>query len=415
MIKHIEVLNYRCLKYISQELGNFNVLVGPNASGKTTFLDSISFLGDLLNLGLEQAITKRTTNFHDLVWLRQGSSFQIAVEVEIPEQRKMNISNQKYDRCRYEIEIGIEENTQEVAILSEKVVLIVSESIFPIQPEIFPSSRRAPNSIIIPKDKKNTKTVVNKKRGGNDNFYDETGKSWDHSFKLGNRKSAFANLPEDETKFPVSIWLKNILMEGVQNLILNSVLMRKPSPPGKPKGFRPDGSNLPWVIDNLSRKHPDHFKNWVLHLQTALPDIVNIKTYERPEDKNCYIAICYRGGLEVPSWMVSDGTLRLMALTILAYLPEFSGIYLVEEPENGIHPKAIETAFQSMSSIYNAQIILATHSPVMLNISEPEQVLCFAKTKNGATDIVRGDEHPALKEWRGEVNLGTLFAGGVLG
>jgi hypothetical protein len=45
---------------------------------------------------------------------------------------------------------------------------------------------------------------------------------------------------------------------------------------------------------------------------------------------------------------------------------------------------------------------------------KPADVLCF-KTKDGATDIVAGDEHPALKEWRGETNLGTLFAGGVLG
>jgi hypothetical protein len=42
-------------------------------------------------------------------------------------------------------------------------------------------------------------------------------------------------------------------------------------------------------------------------------------------------------------------------------------------------------------------------------------VLCFAKTPEGGTDIVRGDAHPALRDWRGETNLGTLFAGGVLG
>jgi predicted ATPase len=113
--------------------------------------------------------------------------------------------------------------------------------------------------------------------------------------------------------------------------------------------------------------------------------------------------------------MASDGTLRLLALTLPAYLPDFTGVYLIEEPENGIHPRAVETMFQSLSSVYDAQILLASHSPVILSMVEADKVLCFAKTDNGATDIVPGNRHPALKDWKGETNLGTLFAGGVLG
>jgi hypothetical protein len=77
--------------------------------------------------------------------------------------------------------------------------------------------------------------------------------------------------------------------------------------------------------------------------------------------------------------MVSDGTLRLLALTILANLRSATGIYLVEEPENGIHPTAVETVYQSLSSVYDGQVLVATHSPVMLAISSPEQLLCFAR------------------------------------
>jgi len=46
----------------------------------------------------------------------------------------------------------------------------------------------------------------------------------------------------------------------------------------------------------------------------------------------------FENGLSAPSWVVSDGTLRLLALTLLAYAPDVHGIYLIEEPENGIHP-----------------------------------------------------------------------------
>ncbi len=123
----------------------------------------------------------------------------------------------------------------------------------------------------------------------------------------------------------------------------------------------------------------------------------------------------YHGGLEVPSWMASDGTLRLLALTLPAYLGDLRGIYLIEEPENGLHPRAVETMFQSLSSVYDAQVLMATHSPVILSLADPATVLCFAKTEDEATDIVLGSEHPALRDWHGESNLGTLFAAGVLG
>jgi hypothetical protein len=48
-------------------------------------------------------------------------------------------------------------------------------------------------------------------------------------------------------------------------------------------------------------------------------------------------------------------------------------------------------------------------------MTEIEKVLCFAKTDEGAVDIVKGNEHPALRGWKGEENLSILFAGGVLG
>jgi hypothetical protein len=46
---------------------------------------------------------------------------------------------------------------------------------------------------------------------------------------------------------------------------------------------------------------------------------------------------------------------------------------------------------------------------------EPRNLLCFAKDASGATDIVSGDEHPALRDWKqGQPDLGVLFAAGIL-
>jgi predicted ATPase len=419
MISLIEALNFRCLKYTHQPLGPFHILVGPNASGKTTFLDVVALLGRLVSEGLEAAVYERTRNFQDLVWARSGEKFELAIEAVIPSALSEKIANERYGVIRYEVSLGIDPETREVSILAEKVLLKKNQSVAPVQRTFFPMEIMPPATILTPRGARGTRTVINKVPGGNDNFYSEvykeSGKGWAPAFKLGPRKSALRNLPEDESKFPVTTWLKGLLAEGVQQFVLNSMLIRKASPPGQVRGFKPDGSNLPWVIDNLQKKAPDRFRDWVAHLRTALPDIKDIRTVERPDDRHRYLVLCYDGDLEVPSWVASDGTLRLLALTLPAYLPDLKGVYLIEEPENGIHPRAVETMFQSLSSVYDAQVLLATHSPVILSIAEANEVLCFAKTLEGATDIVPGSEHPALKEWRGETNLGVLFAGGVLG
>jgi predicted ATPase len=416
MITLIEALNFRCLRYIRQPLGPLHVLVGPNGSGKTTFLDTLAFLGRLVGGGLEAAVCERTENFQDLVWGRSRGRFELAVEVRIPEDRRARLVNKDFETIRYETSVGIDAATEEVAILSERALLKPSQTAPEkgLQRELFPFLPEAPSTILGPKVAKGAKTVVNKVDDGNDHFYDETG-GWDHSFRLGPRKSALGNLPEDESKFPVSTWFKGLLAEGIQPLVLNSLLLRKASPPGQARRFKPDGSNLPWVVAGFEKSAPNRFEEWIAQVRRALPEIEGLRTVERADDRHRYLMIRYQGGMEVPSWVASDGTLRLLALTLIAHLRDFQGVYLIEEPENGIHPRAVERVFQSLASVPNAQILLATHSPVILNAAGAEQVLCFAKTPEGAVDIVSGSQHPALKDWRGETSLSALFGAGVLG
>jgi len=429
MISLIEALNFRCLRYIRQPLGPFHILVGPNASGKTTFLDVVAFLGQLVSDGIDAAINDRTEDVKDLIWGRSGERFELAIEAKIPKELRAQLRESNFDTIRYEVAFGFEQNTHEGLILAEKALLKISrlprkkknqinDESFNKVGKLFPMPVDPPPTILTGRTT-GVRTVVNKIERGDDHFYSEVypeaGKGWMPVFKFGQKKLSLVNLPGDETQYPVATWLKKLLSEGVQQFVLNSIAMRKASQRSKVRKFMPDGSNLPWVINKLKENDLPRFKSWIAHLKTALPDIEDIKTIEREYDKYRYLVICYCGGLEVPSWLASDGTLRLLALTLPAYLTDFKGIYLVEEPENGIHPTAVETMFQSLSSIYDAQILLATHSPVILGIAKPEEILCFAKTEEGATDIVLGNEHPALRDWKRGIDLGTLFAAGVLG
>lgn len=423
MFGEIEALNYRCLRYVAQPMAPFQVLIGPNASGKSTFLDVVAFLADVVQEkeGVAAAVAARAPDIRDLCWMRHGSAFEFVVEAVIPETLRLR-SNSGYARVRYEVRVGLHPETGENSLLAEALWLRPEASDQdlrgPRQRPLFPSPEPPPESIVRPSGTRalpGWRQVLNKvAASGNDYFKSETS-GWNNFFRLGPRRSALANLPEDEEKFPVSIWFRRLLLEGVQRLALNSGALRRPSPPGSPRRFQPDGSNLPWVVRDLEDNAPERLQEWVAHVRTALPDLRAIRTVERPEDRHRYLMLDYATGLEAPSWLVSDGSLRLLALTVLAYIPKLEGVYLIEEPENGIHPRAVETVLQSLSSVYGAQVLLATHSPVILSLAGPDQVLCFDRTAEGETDIVRGSEHPRLREWRGETDLGTLFASGVLG
>lgn len=415
MIAVAEALNYKCLRYVRQELEPFQILVGPNASGKSTFLDVIGLMGDFLREGVVEAIHKRSRDFKPLVWMQQGDSFSLAIELAIPQDLPRR--NKVHKKARYEIEIGFN-NKKELTILDETLWLIPgSGTQITQQRSLFPKSIAPPPKIVVPERAhapRGWRRVVSKKpTSGNDYFQSEmTG--WNNLFRLGPLKSTLASLPEDKDKFPIAIWAKRTLMEGVQTLVLNSEEMRSPSPPGAPKEFQPDGSNLPWVIHRLQESNQQRFLKWLEHIQIALPDLDNVETFEREEDRHRYLLLKYKSGLEVPSWLVSDGTLRMLALTLLPYLEQDGRIYLIEEPENGIHPTAVELVFQSLSSVYRSQVLSASHSPVFLRLAEPDQLLCFAKDKDGAVAIVNGGQHPRLKEWRKGMDLGILFAAGVL-
>lgn len=424
MITRIEALGYRALRNVSQDLGRFQVLVGANASGKSTFLDVIAFLGDLIQGGLlaavqgdsKLAIASRSPDPTHLVWMRKGSVFELAVEFGIPAERREQLQN-GYSTARYEVAVATRE---ELGLVSETLWLrpdappLAGER----QPSLFPCPAPPPESIVLEPRRQAPegwrKVVSRGEDPWNVTFRAENGK-WANPFRINPTKSALASLPEDEVRFPVATWVKKVLGEGVQRIVLASDPMRRPSPPGRPRAFLPDGSNLPWVIDRLERESPDRFSQWLEHLREALPDLEGVATREREEDRHRYLVLRYANGLEAPSWLVSDGTLRLLALTLLAYVPDVAGTYLIEEPENGIHPRAVEVVLQSLSSVYEAQVLCATHSPVIVSMAEPHQVLCFARDSSGATDIVRGNEHPGLRQWRGDVALGTLFASGVLG
>ena len=244
-------------------------------------------------------------------------------------------------------------------------------------------------------------------------FRDETSTN-ELTFNLPAQAPGLSNIPADLKRFPVTTWFKEYLTQGIQTLALETKALRNPSLPNLGLRMMPDGSNLPRVVALLAES-PQRFQDWIGHLRTTFHDLETISSELRPEDRSRYLRIRYKNGLDIPSWLASEGTLRVIALTALAYAPEKNAVYLVEEPENGIHPTAIEAVYQSLTSVYEGQVLVASHSPVLLSLADPATILCFQRSPEKGTTITRGDQHPKLKGWRGDPNLSVLFAAGVLG
>lgn len=418
MIRRIQALNYRCLRFVDVSLDRFHVLVGPNASGKSTLFDVVAFLGDLVSDGLEAAVEGRTRNFQDLVWGRHDPNcagrdpgrdrpgFELAVEFDIPEHvRELLPAERNFGTFRYEIAIA--EAGHRLRIETERGLLMPpSARRHARPPALFPDPPPAPGTILLGGRRRGSRTVLSKSREGRDNFNievsEKSGRGWAVSISFGPLRSTLENLPESPETFPAATYAKKTLEWRVKPLFLDSIKMRRASPPGfRKSGFAPDGSNLPWAIKRMQEDHPDAYGEWLTHIRTVLPDLETIRIVERQDDRHAYLTLRYKTGVEAPSWTASDGTLRLLALTLIAYLPDEGVVYLLEEPENGIHPMAIDCVYQSLNSVYDSQLLLATHSPVVLKLAGPEEALCFAKNNDGATDIVRGSDHPRLKGWQG--------------
>ena len=410
----IQARNYRSLRHVDLRFdGNLHVLVGPNGSGKSTLLDAIAFLSDHMNLGLKRAVEKRTQNFQDLVWGRpvRSPSFELAVEFTVGDQElryELRIEDSG-DGFRVAVENGylarLTPNEFKESIGSSSIVEVSRRK----QRQIFGVERQL--------DEDNDHLWFRSENKGAHRFIVSYGPGHDRGAigVLSTLSEVLQISDKLEMDFSSLKRLEPLTRRGVQSLQLDSRKLRQASRPNGDDDNRlaDDGSNLPWVLDRLKKSDRKEWKQWLDFVRLALPELEDVRIVLREDDRHKYLMV-KRAGVEVPSWGASEGTLRLFALTVLAHLHAIPLAYLLEEPENGIHPMAIEYAYQALSAVRDAQVFIASHSPTLLRCVEIDQVLCFGHDPRRGTVIVRGDERPQLREWRGSVDDTVFWAADIL-
>jgi predicted ATPase len=417
MISRIEAFRYRCFDRLDLKVGQYHVLAGANGTGKSTLLDIPLLLSDILSQGLVPAFLEspsiggspRAQSLQELVYYRQGDYFGFAIEADLPADIFINLSenapNAVQPDCpylRYEIGFQIFNNI-ELKITDEFLYIVPQKVSEPEQGWKIGGKRPSDWQYIIERE---SESAILKA---------ENQSSSKITLRLEPTELALANLPRDLDKFPASIWFRNILEKGVMRYEPSWSLLRRACPPGQPKMLRPDAANLPWLLLNLQQEQPDLFEAWVEHIKMALPNVVKVEAIQREEDYHAYLKLTYWGNHIVTSSGLSYGTLHILALTILPYLPQPHRLIFLEEPENGIHPRAIEVVLQSLSSVYDSQVLVSTHSPIVLAHTDLESVIVMRGSKEHGVEAIVGNQHPRLQDWQGKIDLGSLFAAGVLG
>jgi predicted ATPase len=179
-----------------------------------------------------------------------------------------------------------------------------------------------------------------------------------------------------------------------------------------------DGGNLAAVLALMAEQKKEYYRRIVSTIQLFAPFFAGF-SLEPLKDNTSQVMLNWRAKgseYEFGPHQLSDGTLRMMALTTLLLQPpeDLPSIIVIDEPELGLHPYAITQLCGLLSSVaQDHQVIVATQSVPLLNQFEADHVV-VVEQRNGLTSFVRLEE-AKLQEWLQEYSLGELWEKNVLG
>ena len=180
--------------------------------------------------------------------------------------------------------------------------------------------------------------------------------------------------------------------------------------------LNPDASNIAAFLLRLKMKHLEHYLKIKETIQLIAPFIDDFLLEPEQKGENELVRLEWRQkGSSYPfqPWQLSDGTIRFICLATALLQPEPPSTIVIDEPELGLHPFALEVLaglFHEASE--RTQLIVSTQSATLLNHFEPEEVIVVDR-KDGASDFRRLDK-AALCEWTKDFALGELWQKNVI-
>ncbi len=178
--------------------------------------------------------------------------------------------------------------------------------------------------------------------------------------------------------------------------------------------LRKSGDNLIQILNNLKLNHMFDFERLEETFHHVNPyfksiEISNLygKSYLSLRESNMSRAI---GALHI-----SDGTLRFLLLESIFYNPFRGALVAIDEPERGLHPDMIRSVANMIKdTAKQCQIIIATHSPHLLNQFELEDILVFEKNQENSTEVHTYSQTD-FPDWEGDYLPGQMWLFGLIG
>ncbi|MCG3167247.1 MAG: hypothetical protein POELPBGB_03034 [Bacteroidia bacterium] len=372
MIKSLEVKNFKAIEKGKVKLTPLTAFIGYNGMGKSSMLEGLEMFRSIIMSGLDIAI-RPWREFEHIYYkgknvkrkfFRNGIELQFA-PMEFIFNVKFNTKS-ALNPLKFSTSIA-QENTSkgDIYFLEEKVSY-----------KQFERSRDA------------------------DNNYITQGKKAPWSSTDRSILSA-----ELEIRRNVENW---------QFLSMNTFLMGQPFPQKKTSGkvlLAKDGRNIAEYLLSIRDKDTNIYNGILETLQSVLPYAKDLQPLVTRElEKSVYLQLSEQD-FKLPGWMLSTGTLKILALLAVLRHPEPSPLIAIEEIENGLDPRTINLIVNEIREFVKdkkSQVIVTTHSPYLLDLLHLSQVV-FVEREKGKVVFKRPYDNDELRKWSKDYTPGELY------
>ena len=352
---------------------DINILLGINGSGKSNFLKAIHLLYEsIVGNGLEKVFLKDWSGFNSVANFNSDEKDYIKLSFEFDKNAIKNVIG----KGGYEFHNN---PIYEISILKSGTTSYYLK-------EKFYSKDKTTGKTALILDMNNAQGTITTK---------EEGKVGSQKYPEGSQTIFKSTEPvlrqiSDPDRFYPLFTLKRALEELSAyyffDTTLNS-LIRQPSTFGTETKLLPDGQNLVNILNIIKNKHSLHYNNIEEAITKISPHFKDIdfsllgsKSYLVLREKHLTQSVSIEH--------ISDGTLCFLLLLSVFFNPERGSLVCLDEPEISLHPDMINTIAEAIKhASQNTQMIIATHSPLLLNSFNIDNVLIFEKNRDNETSV----------------------------
>ncbi len=404
-IKKIKIKNFKSFKNLEIDLDNFNILIGANASGKSNFISIFNFIRDIVNHGLNDAIS-----------MQGGVDYFRNINIGNTENFSLEIISDYMDNGTFEtkngngpVEVNVIEVSYRFSIEFHKAKFSIGEDRLFLKYDLIKSKAKiGEGSLALLNDKGKLKTEI--KLPGNVKMEKKDVFPFVNLMDDLSPKGLLLETPFFQIPFGIAEIFKNI---SIYNF--DPRQSKKAIPLTGKTELEEDGSNLAIALKNIidNKNSRNRFTNLIKDVLSFV-DNLDVQKFA---DRSLLLRLKEVYSKDKFLWapFLSDGTLNITALILALYFGE-KPLIIMEEPERNIHPHLISKIMEMMKEVSSRkQIVVTTHNPELLKHIDLEDILFISRDKEGFSKITRPAESEQVKIFlNNEMGIDELYTQNLL-